>query len=113
MPGKRKELSRLSAEEELLQKQEEKLRQREKEMQKRLLKLPALLQEQQRQNLERRRAEARNGGEVISPRRPRSGSPAPRGPTRKRARAEQIKTIALLVVFALIIMLVLKAIPAG
>jgi len=107
-------LSRLSAEEDRLQKQAEELRQREKEMQKRLIKLPTLIQEQHRQNQERRRAEARNGGEVISPRRPRSGSPAHRErPTRKRTRAEQIKTIALLVVFALIIMLVLKAIPAG
>jgi hypothetical protein len=115
MPKRSGGPSKLSAEEKLIDKQREELLRKTKELEERLVKLPAVI-EQNREIMQkelRRRAQQATGtispGRSRGPKRPRR----PLGTPARRARQAKIQAMALLLLFAVIVFLVWRAIPQG
>jgi hypothetical protein len=115
MPKRSGGPSKLSAEEKLIEKQREELLRKTKELEERLVKLPAVIEKNRElmQQEMRRRAQGATG--TISPGRSRRPRPArrPVGTPARRARQAKIQAVALLLLFATIVFLVLRAIPQG
>ncbi|MEX1118174.1 MAG: hypothetical protein WEB60_05200 [Terrimicrobiaceae bacterium] len=107
--------SRLAAEEKLIEKQHEDLLRKQKELEARLIKLPAVIEKQKVMIEEQARQRAKKAAPPISPGRSRARKTTKRnrGTPGRQAQVARIKAIALLAIFAVIIFLVLRAIPAG
>ncbi len=108
---------RLSAEERLLEEQRAEILRKQQELEKRLKILPAVMEQQEAQKREADRRHAASAGRAISSYpNSRSGRSARRGrnlrtPSRQRA-AAKIKTVALVVVLAVILLALWKSVPA-
>jgi len=106
--------SKLTAEERRIEKEKEELLRMQRELEHRLVTLPLAIEKQRSQFEREARERARRAGAPISP-----GRAAKRPQRRhkatphKRARAERVKLIALLVIFATILFLLLRAVPQG
>jgi hypothetical protein len=108
--------SRISAEERLLEKQRDDLMRRAQELEKKLKHIPLVMERQEQQQREATKRRALDAGPSISPymgRRSRSRkSKSFRMPSRERYFAK-IQTVALLVVFAIIVFMLFKVLPTG
>ncbi len=107
--------SRLAAEEKLIEKQREDLLRKQKELEARLIKLPAVIEKQKELIEEQARQRAKKAAPPISPGRSRARKTAKRtrGTPGRQAQTARIKTIVLLAIFAIIVFLLLRAIPAS
>jgi len=110
--------SRLSAEEQLLERQRNEIVRRQEELERRLKQLPVVLEAQEQQKREMTERRAKEAAPAISPymgssmrRRNRTKGRSLRTPSRERFLIRS-KTIALLVILAIIVWLLLLQIPS-
>src|SRR4051812_42116206 len=106
--------SRISAEERLLEKQRDDLMRRAQELEKKLKHIPLVMERQEQQQREATKKRAVDAGPSISPymgRRSRSRkSKSYRMPSKERFNAK-IQTLALVLLFALIVFMLLRVLP--
>lgn len=116
MPKKSGPPSKLSAEEKRIEKQRMELLRKQRELEARLVALPAVIEKQREMIEKQARQRAQQASAPISPGRGRTGKrPARRHgmPPSKRAQAAKLQALALLMLFALILFLVWRAIPSN
>lgn len=105
---------RLTAEERRIEEQRAELLRKQRELEKRLVELPAVIEEQRKVSELRARERAERASPPISSVRSRgTRRPGPRGTPGRRARIARVKALSLLVLFAIILFAVWRAIPTG